>query len=558
MKRILRAAGNRVPNSRVPNNTPVNTPSAAEMGEAVDSPKSPVASPKATVAPATADLLGLDNSRSQYSKFSDTRAVRPPLSGQQQQRQPPQQQTQQQQQNLPSSHQRMAQTKISAAPASAPLSITTVQSDLSAPILTPRKGRVDRMLPSPAPSPQGYVPPKVKRERGGKNSLLNKASLAGRATSPDRSKSPVRATSPGELRRRAAAYNVFSSTATERQTKSVSPVSLPDIHNPFVNNERAHTSPVTSGILTSYSAEFYDDEGSDTETDDSLSERIPMEEGSDGNLRQRNGHGQKSSYHRGGDNISPISPAPHIPSSSSLIAHSGIVYEERYGDSYVGASLKYIYPAGYTSMRPRGGPWKLSLVIFTLFCWISVFIVGHCSERVQNSQSQQGYKSYNGNEYGDDIYGGQYVKSNSEKNYDDEAYMLETHWCGKSTLYSMWVLSGVVTGLSGAYCAIIGYIKVRDFAVANGRSQPPKVDGKSDYYVRVRNEGSERPVADVENSTDSRPSVNAADVTTSVPTYQTNGGRHYRSSIYQSDGTPQFWGEFIYHPNQAAVAVTSR
>jgi len=77
---------------------------------------------------------------------------------------------------------------------------------------------------------------------------------------------------------------------------------------------------------------------------------------------------------------------------------------------------------------------------------------------------------------------------------------------------------------------IIGYIKMRDFVVANGRSQPPGMTGRSDYYVAIQD----------------------------GPAGRRGDDSGYRPSIYQADGTPQFWGGHIYRPTQAAVAVTSR
>eukprot|EP00978_Attheya_sp_CCMP212_P013892 scaffold35017_cov49-Attheya_sp.AAC.1 len=140
-------------------------------------------------------------------------------------------------------------------------------------------------------------------------------------------------------------------------------------------------------------------------------------------------------------------------------------YDEYYGDAYVGGSIKYIYPSGYQSMRPRGGPWKLSMVVCALFTWLTIFIVGHCADGVEYSNEN------------DDAVNDDYM--------DDDAYVIATRWCGSRPLYFMWIISALITGLSGAYCSIIGYIKVRDFAVANCRSQPPGMVGKSDYYVRL-------------------------------------------------------------------------
>ena len=179
-------------------------------------------------------------------------------------------------------------------------------------------------------------------------------------------------------------------------------------------------------------------------------------------------------------------------------------YEETYGDAYIGGPIRYVYPSGYQSMRPRGGPWKLSMVVCISFTWLSVFIIGHCSDQVDQSL-------YDQNEI------------------DDDTLVMETRWCGSRLLYLMWVISMTITGLATAYCSVIGYIKVRDFAVANVRSQPPGMVGKSDYYIKIGDQGGEA---------------------ASHP--------HYKKTIYQADGNPQFWGGHIYRPTQAAVAITSR
>jgi hypothetical protein len=194
-------------------------------------------------------------------------------------------------------------------------------------------------------------------------------------------------------------------------------------------------------------------------------------------------------------------------------------YEEEYGDAYIGGPIRYIYPSGYQSMRPRSGPWKLSIVICMLFTWLSVFIVGHCSDRVDSNVSQ-----YNQNEI------------------DDDELVIETRWCGSRLLYMMWVISMLVTGLAAAYCSIIGYIKVRDFAVANSRSQPPGMVGRTDFYSQV-DDAMPPPIQE----------------TSSQGSIASSGHRNnYHMPIYQADGNPQFWGGHIYRPTQAAVATTSR
>jgi hypothetical protein len=195
-------------------------------------------------------------------------------------------------------------------------------------------------------------------------------------------------------------------------------------------------------------------------------------------------------------------------------------YEETYGPAYIGGTIKYIYPTGYQSMRPRSCPWKLSIVICLIFTWLSIFIVGHCSDQADESAAAAAASSV----------------------IDDDELVMEIRWCGSRLLYMMWATSMIVTGISAAYCSVIGYIKVRDFAVANSRSQPPGIaDAKSDYYVRIRDY---QVIEDV-------PSGGSV-------LLRRNDSSIFQPTIYQSDGTPQFWGSHIYRPTQAAVAVTSR
>jgi len=259
-----------------------------------------------------------------------------------------------------------------------------------------------------------------------------------------------------------------------------------------------------------------------------LSSSLPLPENT---LYQNNYHGYNYPA-QSAENI----PPPLESESTSFPTHSSLntgqpstastrepdmpdsTYEEFYGDSYVGAPLRYIYPNGYQTMRPRSGPWKLSLVIFSLFMWLSIFVVGYCADMVE----------YNGD-------GGQ---------IDDDALVIDVRWCGSQMLYFMWVVSMIITGISAAYCSIIGYIKVRDFAVANCRSQPPGMEGKSDFYVRIGDSNCNLVSSSHHSNYFAGGNKNATDTST--------------QSIYQADGTPQFWGGHIYRPTQAAVAVTSR
>lgn len=206
-----------------------------------------------------------------------------------------------------------------------------------------------------------------------------------------------------------------------------------------------------------------------------------------------------------------------------------VMYEEVYGEAYISGTIKYVYPVGYGSMRPRSCPWKLSIVVCLSFTWLSIFIVGHCSDRIKNNNYY-----YNGGDGEDEV--------------DDDILELDIRWCGSRLLYCLWVVSMLITGLSAGYCGIIGYIKLRDFAVANARSLPPKIS-KSDYYYYNNNQ--QQHYRNIDDSFEPNQSS----------TGRRGGGASSGSSvinIYQSDGNPLFWGSYIYRPTQAAVAVTSR
>jgi hypothetical protein len=232
-------------------------------------------------------------------------------------------------------------------------------------------------------------------------------------------------------------------------------------------------------------------------------------------------------------------------------------YEEWYGDAYVGGPIRYVYPSGYQSMRPRSGPWKLSIVVCLLFTWLSVFIIGHCSDKSANNENGDGNHYYVNNYYYNQNNNNNNNNNNAngadgydqQQQIDDDTFNIEKRWCGSRLLYWMWVISMLITGLATAYCSVIGYIKVRDFAVANSRSQPPGVaaTNKSDYYVQITDHH-RHPTAAAGGGGGATSGI--------VP-----GPAHpsqYSKTIYQADGTPQFWGNQIYRPTQAAVAITSR
>ena len=218
-------------------------------------------------------------------------------------------------------------------------------------------------------------------------------------------------------------------------------------------------------------------------------------------------------------------------------------YEEIYGDAYIAAPIRYIYPHGYGSMEPKSRPWQISLVVCVGMSFLTVFIVGHCADQFDES----GYYYYQGDEITDDV-------------------IFKTRWCGSKPLYFTWILSVLITGFSCAYCSIIGYIKARDFAVANGRSQPPGMVGKSDYYVSVEDVEA---VPNMSSSSSSERRWRSRGTTSGsgggggTRVYPrtsgagtASGGR--RKTLYQADGTPRYLGKHIYKPTQAAIHLTSR
>jgi len=268
--------------------------------------------------------------------------------------------------------------------------------------------------------------------------------------------------------------------------------------------------------------------------------------------------------------------------SINIILQPDAIYEEHYGDAYIDSLIKYLYPAGYQSMRPRSGPWKLSIFIFCLFTWLSIFIVGHCYERGQQYYNDGANGAYYETGGVDDAY---------LQEVDDDMIVMETRWCGSKLLYFMWIVSVWITVLSMSYCSIIGYVKVRDIAVANGRSQPPGMlslgsnvgdgsgisgsnngtmnvggsVGRSDYYAMLDNvSGMMTHGTSLRNTVGSNGGSDAGASSTGngeggYSSYQDGEvTRRYAPSIYQSDGTPQFWGGHIYRPTQAAVAMTNR
>jgi hypothetical protein len=272
---------------------------------------------------------------------------------------------------------------------------------------------------------------------------------------------------------------------------------------------------------------------------------------------------QQQQHHPASASASSSSPyyEPAIPDST---------YEEIYGDAYIGGPMRYVYPSGYQSMRPRSGPWKLSIVVCLIFTWLSVFVIGYCSD--QADQTLQ-YTSYNNNQQQAAAAG-----DSSEVVVDDDKLDIETKWCGSRLLYWMWVISMLITGLATSYCSVIGYIKLRDFAVANSRMQPTGHMGKSDYYVQLGGGsaglGVDNPhqyyraggggVGGFHHHHQQQAQAQGYNNDGYTSTLRfTNAGQpihpaNYSQTIYQADGSPQFWGNQIYRPTQAAVMITHR
>jgi len=247
------------------------------------------------------------------------------------------------------------------------------------------------------------------------------------------------------------------------------------------------------------------------------------------------------SIHPAESSASMLSVSPRFLRRSSL--EEGMVqnvyYQEAYGDAYTGAPMRYVYPGGYQTMRPRSGPWRCSIFICLCFTWLSVFIVAHCSDQYNEDYYSEVYKN---------------ADNNAMENIEDDSLLIELRWCGSRPLYLMWLMSMLITGLSASYCGVIGYIKCRDFAVANARSQPcgtnvQQISGRdasqpnSDYYLELTDNNNNN-----HNHHHHHPAVAA----------RRSARRSHNGGLYQSDGTPQFWGSQIYRPTQAAVAVTSR
>ncbi len=238
-----------------------------------------------------------------------------------------------------------------------------------------------------------------------------------------------------------------------------------------------------------------------------------------------------------------------------------VTYEEKYGEAYVNKPIRYIYPEGYHHLRPKSRPWQISVVLFCTFAWLNIYIVGHCSDKFEN------YYNDGDDDNGDDDNDGGNGNNGNNAGYYYGQYFDDDRWCGSRTLYFTWAMSVVITALSCAYCSFFGYIKARDFSVANNRSQQPGMVGRSDYYVQIEEE-----INCKGNMRFSSRKVPRGDesfgggVDSTYSSYQGDGqlngqGKRrgwFKKTLYQADGTPRYFGGRIYRPTQAAVNITSR
>ena len=238
-----------------------------------------------------------------------------------------------------------------------------------------------------------------------------------------------------------------SEAPTEQRTQSQSASSSLDIRTVGPNRTASTATPTSSSNINNQSPSYIPLNQSYTSPTSIQSEYTRL-------AKSQSSHESEIDYQK--IRISTTTNNNNNKSNQFPILQPDAIYEEHYGDAYVDQLIKYLYPAGYQSMRPRSGPWKLSILIFGLFMWLSVFIVGHCYDRGQE------YNTYFGR--ADDAY---------LQDVDDDTLVMETRWCGSKLIYAMWFVCVSITILALSYCSIIGYIKLRDVAVANGRSQPP-------------------------------------------------------------------------------------
>ena len=99
--------------------------------------------------------------------------------------------------------------------------------------------------------------------------------------------------------------------------------------------------------------------------------------------------GSSCAYHHPCPSLSPAATKTTFATKTSdhdgkigrineRMLHLDATYEERYGDAYFNGAVKYLYPVGYQSMRPRSGLCRLIVFVFVAFAILDVFVVGHC------------------------------------------------------------------------------------------------------------------------------------------------------------------------------------
>jgi hypothetical protein len=243
----------------------------------------------------------------------------------------------------------------------------------------------------------------------------------------------------------------------------------------------------------------------------------------------------------------------HVPQHS-------FTYNETYGYAFpLGSTSDFIYeyPEGTSSLKPSLIPWRASILIMTLFIVFSVVIIGHCSDLADAQKEEEADEDNN-----NDDQAAAAAAAAEEEEFDDE-YILEQRWCGNSDLKAIWTGSLIVSLIATAYGSIIGYVRFRDYVVANCRSQTPGVTLRSDYYFIDDDNSSSN--AQYNGTTQQQRHEKRAEQRerNEEELYeqlqeQQQGHKQKAFSHYQASGEPRFKGNSIRWPSQAASHVNTR
>ncbi|GMH56733.1 hypothetical protein TrLO_g4285 [Triparma laevis f. longispina] len=201
-----------------------------------------------------------------------------------------------------------------------------------------------------------------------------------------------------------------------------------------------------------------------------------------------------------------------------------------YTDTYsTSKNLSYIYPSSYTFLQPSTFLLRLSLALFLLSTYVCVHIVCKCAYEFEqtfgqrmmedNGSGDNGDGSGDNGSNGSGSSGSGDTTSSNTINYDNYT-ALELGFCSSHKIYAGYITSSIFVLLSLSYLSLAGYVKLRDYVVANARSQLGGGWERSDYYSK-RNEG--------------------------------EGGK-----MWQSDGEPKWEGRRVMEPSEAAIGVNHR